>query len=306
MSDAAAGRPSVLDELHHYAENRLPTILYGPPGTGKSRMVELLLKDLEDTGTLGLETTVQFHQKFAYEDFIEGFRPDGNAFVKRDGVFKEFCGRAGKRQERIDVFVVDEINRADIATTFGEVLYALEDRSSRSVTTTHFGDVFAIPESLFLVGTMNTADRGIAHFDFAVRRRFQFIPVFPDPDRLSAWLSEKVPHDLQSFSIDEYVNFFSRTNLRISRSKSLGPHMQLGEAIFVPNWMEGVNDSDLHRNFINAVLPQVESYLGFGSATELRMIFNPAVADAFAQERWVDPELFIGLIREAQSDRSGP
>jgi 5-methylcytosine-specific restriction protein B len=296
-------KESPIDLLLELAASRTPTILYGPPGTGKTRLIQLLRRRLEETSQLGISESIQFHRKFTYEDFIEGFEPTGNGFAKKSGVFKRFCETIPKNSKLTDLFVIDEINRADVTSTFGEVLFALEDRDSRVVSTAHFGSEFRIPESLFLVGTMNTADKSIAHIDFAVRRRFQFIPVFPDPENLRTWLGS-LSFKSSEVLVEDYIAFFSRTNSRIRKNSLLGSHMQLGEAMFVPPGAKSIEPKTLHRNFINVVLPQVESYLGFGNVSELGLIFNPVVAQSFVNSRWVSMEDFVGLILESKNDKS--
>ena len=148
--------PDPMTELISCCDRHIPVILYGPPGTGKTKMAMDLRKGLEIKKILGKFETVQFHRKFTYEDFIEGYKPSDNGFIKRDGVFKEFC--KNPTNGKTDLFVIDEINRAEIATTFGETLFALEDRESRIVKTAHFSEPFSIPCNLQLIGTMNTAD----------------------------------------------------------------------------------------------------------------------------------------------------
>ena len=301
MSELLAGNQLAL--LLELAHSKTPAILYGPPGTGKTRLIQLLRQKLESTGALGLTESIQFLRKFTYEDFIEGFEPTETGFGRKDGVFKRFCQSIPQGNEAVNMFVIDEINRADVTSTFGEVLYALEDRSSRVVATAHFGSQFKIPESLFLIGTMNTADKNIAHIDFAVRRRFQFIPIFPNAESLREWLGQ-LSMEAPGLLVDDYVKFFTRTNSRIKKNPLLGPHMQLGEAMFVPSNTDKVSLTSLQRNFVNVVLPQIESYLGFGNTAELGLIFNPAIAQAFVEERWVSEEDFLGLVMESLNDKS--
>jgi hypothetical protein len=171
------------------------------------------------------------------------------------------------------------------------------------VRTAHFGSEFSIPESVFIVGTMNTADKSIAHIDFAVRRRFAFLPVFPDSEGLRLWLGS-YPATSSDIVIDDYVRFFQRTNNRIRRNPTLGSHMQLGEALFAPSWHNEISPDSLLRNFVNVVMPQVESYVGYGNKLELGLIFNPVVAESFLDSRVVQINDFMGLIQEAQTDKS--
>jgi 5-methylcytosine-specific restriction protein B len=292
-----------MKELIDCCDRLIPVILYGPPGTGKTKMVMDLKRDFQARNALGKFETIQFHRKFTYEDFIEGYKPSENGFVKRDGIFKEFC--KNPTVDKVDLFVIDEINRAEIATTFGEALFALEDRESRIVKTAHFSEPFSIPRNLQLIGTMNTADKSIANIDFAIRRRFRFIPVFPDVSKLENWLS-KLSTNLSNFTLSEYCKFFERTNKRIAASSQLGPHMQLGEAMFVPSGFgdTAISEEDFLYNFRDVLLPQVEAYLGFGNRIELSAIFGPILVDKFLASRSVSIGDFSGLIKESINDKS--
>jgi MoxR-like ATPase len=282
---------------------RSPIVLYGPPGTGKSRLVGKLIAHLDESKTLGKTEIVQFHRRFSYEDFIEGYAPTESGFEIKDGIFKSFC-KTPSIEPLTDLFVIDEMNRTDLASTLGEALYALEDREERVVRTAHFGDRFSIPKNLLLIGTMNTADKSIAQIDFAVRRRFRFIPVFPDYSQLRKWLLQ-FEWQVDEFNVDQYVQFAQRTNGRILRHKSLGAHMQLGQSIFVPGDAANFLDiKSLVRNFREGILSQIEAYLGLGNITLLSEIFGTSVAEEFSSKRDVSRTKFAGLIQESITDRS--
>ena len=114
---------------------------------------------------------VQFHPSYSYEDFVEGYRPtvDGGLTV-RDGIFKLICEKARKSGEPT-VLIIDEINRGDLSKIFGELLYLLEYRGKQIKLTHNPKSSFEIPENLYLIGTMNTADRSLALIDYALRRQ---------------------------------------------------------------------------------------------------------------------------------------
>jgi len=156
-------------------------ILYGPPGTGKTYVAERLAKHLVADGT-GVSDLVQFHPAYAYEDFMQGIRPkarDGGGldYPVADGRFKQFCQQARGRKG-LSVLVIDEVNRANLARVFGELMYLLEYRD-KSIPLAA-GGTFSIPGNVRIIGTMNTADRSIALVDHALRRRFAFLPLYPD------------------------------------------------------------------------------------------------------------------------------
>jgi len=178
--------------LNHWLkalERKNQAILYGPPGTGKTFLAEHIAHHLVSGGD-GFVDLVQFHPAYAYEDFMQGIRPltDETGILKYDvvpGRFLEFCQRAGKCQG-ICVLIIDEINRANLARVFGELMYLLEYRD-REIPLSVDGKLFKIPENVRIIGTMNTADRSIALVDHALRRRFAFIKLQPDYEVLKRY-----------------------------------------------------------------------------------------------------------------------
>ena len=134
---------------------------------------------------------VTFHQNFAYEDFVEGIRPelkDSSAplYELREGIFKSICGAASDDPNRRYVLIIDEINRGNIAKIFGELITLIEEprrignpHATRS-TLSYSQDWFGVPKNLYIIGTMNTADRSIQLLDTALRRRFNFVELMPD------------------------------------------------------------------------------------------------------------------------------
>ena len=199
------------------APSALNTILYGPPGTGKTyatfrRCVEVCdgkekcpdgredirtrYKELVSEGRIEFVT---FHQSYGYEEFVEGLRPDsgsegegagaGFRLVPTDGVLKRMAERA-RLDRRPHVLVIDEINRANVSKVMGELVTLLEEDKRKgaenevAVTLPHSRKPFALPRNLHVLGTMNTADRSIALLDTALRRRFDFEELDPDPEAL--------------------------------------------------------------------------------------------------------------------------
>lgn len=166
-------------------------ILYGPPGTGKTRRAKIIASEIteipigkveeEIENADGRIKLVQYHPSYSYFDFIEGVEADqdSNSYVVKDKIFKQLAATArealsGENDNHNYVLIIDEINRANIAAVFGELLYGLENRN-KEITT--MAGTIVIPDNLYIIGTMNTADVSIANIDYAVRRRFDFIRI---------------------------------------------------------------------------------------------------------------------------------
>lgn len=166
-------------------------ILYGPPGTGKTHRAKIIASEIteipigkveeEIENADGRIKLVQYHPSYSYFDFIEGVEADqdSNSYVVKDKIFKQLAETArealsGSNDNHNYVLIIDEINRANIAAVFGELLYGLENRN-KEITT--MAGTIVIPDNLYIIGTMNTADVSIASIDYAVRRRFDFIRI---------------------------------------------------------------------------------------------------------------------------------
>ena len=167
-------------------KTRKNLILQGPPGTGKTFIAKRLAWCL--VGRMDSEPVemVQFHQSYAYEDFVQGYRPtESGGFERKDGVFHRFCERARANPDTLHVFIIDEINRGNLSRIFGELLMLIEadKRSEEYAVSLTYADPsekrFHIPENVHILGMMNTADRSLALVDYALRRRFAFATLEP-------------------------------------------------------------------------------------------------------------------------------
>lgn len=206
-------------------ERRKQVILYGPPGTGKTFLAQALSKHVTD-GTDGETTIVQFHPTYSYEDFFEGFRPVANddsgnlAFTLRKGPLRRLADAAAANPEANYFLVIDEINRGNIAKVFGELYFLLEYRDSE-ISLLYSDEPFTLPSNIFVIGTMNTADRSIAMLDAAMRRRFAFVELHPErapvENVLSRWAATK---GLQ----DDRADLLTRLNAQIEdHDAKVGP-----------------------------------------------------------------------------------
>jgi 5-methylcytosine-specific restriction protein B len=174
-------------------------VLYGPPGTGKTFVAQAIASELlENNGGFDEErvTLVQFHPSYGYEDFVEGLRP----VSKANGiVFETVAGEIVKLSKLIQndgqprVLIIDEINRANIPRVFGELMYLLEYRDKKINLMLHDG--FMLPKDLYVIATMNTADKSTRVMDSALRRRFDFFSLEPDVIVLKKYYADSANHN---------------------------------------------------------------------------------------------------------------
>jgi 5-methylcytosine-specific restriction protein B len=206
-------------------ERKKQGILYGSPGTGKTYIAECLAQHLIGSSN-GLKELVQFHPAYAYEDFIQGIRPqseDGKLkYPLVPGRFIEFCEKADFCQG-LCVLIIDEINRANLAQVFGELMYLLEYRHKK-IPLAGSKELFGIPENVRIIGTMNTADRSIALVDHALRRRFAFIELRPNYDVLRRYHEKKKT----DFQVDGLIETLERLNKAIADK-----HYEVGISYFL-------------------------------------------------------------------------
>ena len=196
-----------IEEWLRSIKRKKQAILYGPPGTGKTFLAKLMAKHLVSEND-GFIDVVQFHSAYAYEDFIQGIRPrstpEGNLeYPLIPGRFLEFCKKA-KNSNGNCVLIIDEINRANPAQVFGELMYLLEYREEKAPLAG--GGILKIPSNLHLIGTMNTADRSLALVDYALRRRFTFINIKPDYNILRKF------HNEANINIEELITIIEEIN----------------------------------------------------------------------------------------------
>ena len=207
-------------------ERKGQAILYGPPGTGKTFLAQKLAQHLTQAND-GFAEIVQFHPAYAYEDFVQGIRPftDDEGTLHYDlvpGRFLDFCHRASQHSGSC-VLIIDEINRANLASVFGELMLLLEYREASVPLAS--GGSFHIPANVRLIGTMNTADRSLALVDHALRRRFAFIHLPPNYDVLRHF------HASNDYDLEPLIKLLERLNRQIA-----DPHYLVGITFFLdPN-----------------------------------------------------------------------
>ena len=284
----------------------LNQILYGPPGTGKTwNTVNCALAIIEDESLDELEregrqnvkrrfdelkedgriAMVTFHQNFAYEDFIEGIRPvlddksENLRYKLSQGVFKEIAAQAHDNSQEKYVLIIDEINRGNIAKIFGELITLLEESKrlgggdETTVTLPYSKEEFGVPNNLYIIGTMNTADRSIALLDTALRRRFEFIEMMPDSSH------DGIGADIEGVNCRELL---AAMNKRIHFL--LDREHQIGHTYFID-----VHDLDsLAETFKNKIIPLLQEYF-YDNWEKIDLVLN---GNGFVKEESFESHLF--------------
>jgi 5-methylcytosine-specific restriction endonuclease McrBC GTP-binding regulatory subunit McrB len=232
-------------------------VFYGPPGTGKTFLARQFARYfVNQTG--GDVQMVQFHPSYGYEEFIEGIRPrieNGQlTYAVEAGLFRNLCDLARRQPEQRHLLIVDEINRGNLPRIFGELLYLLEYRDTDEPIVLPYSRIcFTIPRNVYVIGTMNTADRSTALVDHALRRRFHFIAIRPEPDILQAWLEQ---HGLERFTW--LADLLRELNRRLDQDQ-IDWHLHIGHS----HWMvrDGVLDDDrLDLIWQHTILPTLDEY----------------------------------------------
>lgn len=257
-------------EVERYLDiwsNKKNLILQGAPGVGKSFIARLLayaLIGFKDDRKL---QTVQFHQSYSYEDFVQGYRPNGNqGFERKNGSFYEFRDRALRDPDGTYVFIIDEINRGNLSKIFGELMLLIEPdkRGPEWATRLSYASEgepnFFVPSNLYILGMMNTADRSLSLVDYALRRRFAFVamqPMYGAPKYRTHLEANGVAEEV----ITRIVNGMGELNQAIEADRTnLGPGFRIGHSFFTPT--KDVEDSEVwYRRIVETEIhPLLEEY----------------------------------------------
>jgi 5-methylcytosine-specific restriction protein B len=241
-------------------------ILQGPPGTGKTflarRLAWLELGAL-DAGRVEL---VQFHPSYSYEDFVQGFRPDAQGvFRLQEGVLPDFCHRAAQDPARPYFLLIDELNRGNLSRIFGESLLLLEAdkrgpaHAVRLPYSAADAPRFFIPENVFVIGTMNLADRSLAPLDYALRRRFAFVEMAPEfGSPLQQYLAAQ---SLPDATVQRLTQRLSDLNQTITDDPDLGPDFRIGHSYFCqPPTTPAAADAWLTLILAQEIAPLLDDY----------------------------------------------
>ena len=236
--------PAHFNRLLTSLRTRKNLILQGPPGTGKTfiarRLAWCLIGHKDDDPV----EMVQFHQSYAYEDFVQGYRPtDDGGFDLRPGAFHRFCERARANPGTPQVFIIDEINRGNLSRIFGELLMLIEadKRSEDYAVALTYADPadgrFHVPANVHILGMMNTADRSLALVDYALRRRFAFEtlePAFGTDFGREAFQEHLTGRGADPSLARRITDRIGKLNETIGGDRELGPGFRIGHSYFVP------------------------------------------------------------------------
>ncbi len=244
------------DRLVSVLKKKKNIIMQGAPGVGKTFAAKRLAYSIMGEVDEDRIEFVQFHQNYSYEDFVMGYKPVGDGFELKYGIFYRFCQKAANHPDQDYFFIIDEINRGNMSKIFGELLMLIEaDYRDKRATLAYNGLSFSVPKRLHIIGMMNTADRSLAMIDYALRRRFSFFDMEPGFD------SEGFINYQKGFANDTFNTLIERIkdlNREIMQDKSLGKGFCIGHSYFcnadkcTDEWMKDVVDYD--------ILPMLSEY----------------------------------------------
>ena len=251
------------DKLKNLILDKKNIILQGSAGVGKSYAAKRLAYSIIGEKDNEQVKMIQFHQSYSYEDFIIGYRPNENGFELKEGVFYKFCKEAemDENKENKYFLIIDEINRGNISKIFGELFMLIENdkRGEEYALELVYKDdeKFFVPENLYIIGLMNTADRSLAMLDYALRRRFIFIDIEP------AFNKPQFKNDLENKNIDKdlinkIIEKFIKLNETIKSDKTLGKGYTIGHSYFCNR--KNLNKED-YEDIINyEIAPTLKEY----------------------------------------------
>lgn len=294
----SAGEPTRLQgvsgRIQSILERKGQVILYGPPGTGKTYWAEQTACELVARQIYGkpfaqlqtaerqqvfgtTESYVQlsaFHPAYGYEEFLEGYRPqlmnEQMVFARQDGIFKRLCGLAHQDPDHRYYLIIDEINRGDIPRIFGELLTVLEkDKRDKPIILPLSGERFTVPHNLFVLGTMNTADRSIALLDTALRRRFGFIELLPDASQLGTVAIRDIPLGAWLLELNKRI---------LDNIGHDARNLQVGHAYFLEQGQVVTDFAKLARIIREDIIPLLEEYC-YEDYETLKTILGSALVD---------------------------
>ena len=311
---------SMPNEPNSQKNIQLNQILYGSPGTGKTyttinKALEILAnygeiekipdnrqkqKEIFDTFVAkGQIEFVTFHQSYGYEEFVEGIKPsvkNGTVIYEtKNGVFKNLCKKALEGKDKPYILIIDEINRGNIAKILGELITLIEPskrigKSERlQLTLPYSGESFGVPRNLYIVGTMNTADRSIALLDTALRRRFEFVEMMPDSEYLK---DKKISDSGNTIELDRLLESMNnRIEFLLDREHTIGHSY----------FMDVESIEDLRKVFKNKIIPLLQEYFYDDYAKIIAVLNDNGMIKEKNKSQFSD--LFDGKFSELDSEK---
>ncbi len=242
-----------LSNLLLYKKN---IILQGAPGVGKTFAAKRLAYSIMGVKDPERVSMIQFHQSYSYEDFIMGFRPSGEGFELKKGPFYTFCKKAEVDTENPYFFIIDEINRGNLSKIFGELFMLIEnDKRGIPLQLLYSDEKFSVPENVYIIGMMNTADRSLALLDYALRRRFAF---FELPPAFASDGFREYQEQKNSPKFNKLIETVIQLNLAISEDEALGSGFCIGHSYFCTKGE--VTDRWLKCVVMYEILPLLKEY----------------------------------------------
>ncbi|MBR1808824.1 MAG: EVE domain-containing protein [Paludibacteraceae bacterium] len=249
-----------LQTLKYLLENKKNLILQGAPGVGKTFAAERLAYTMMGKKANMNICKIQFHQNYSYEDFVQGYKPNELGFEIKKGIFYRFCERAKKNPNEKYFFIIDEINRGNLSKIFGELLMLIEKNyrgEKHQINLSYSDTMFYVPNNLYIIGMMNTADRSLALIDYALRRRFCFFEMKPafEKEGFKEYLKSK-----NSILFNCVIEKIQNLNKAIIEDETLGESFVIGHSYFCYGNETNIDKTLLFNSVKYDILPTLQEY----------------------------------------------